>query len=81
MQKLLPVPPPLSPATHSDAELLAELVRTALNTRGSAPTESEVLRLVKALSRLQPAALSALASSLSADPENAFAATLQSLAV
>jgi hypothetical protein len=81
MQDYSSIPPPPSTPFSSQTEFLGEQVRAGLNRRGSAPTESEVLRLVKALSRLQPAALSALASSPSADPENAFSATLQNLAV
>ena len=81
MQKQTPIHPQESHQASPEAELLAGLVRTELNRRGTAPTESEVMRLVKALTRLQPAALSALASSPSADPEDAFLATLQSLAV
>ncbi|MDO9279059.1 MAG: hypothetical protein Q7U05_10930 [Polaromonas sp.] len=71
--------PQQRPPSSAEADFLAERVRTGLSRRGSAPTDTEVLRLVKALSRLQPAALSALASSSSADPEEAFFATLQSL--
>ncbi len=81
MQDYSSIPPPQSPPFSSQSELLAELVQAGLNRRDSAPSESEVLRLVKALSRLQPAALSALTSSPSADPEEVFSATLQSLSV
>jgi hypothetical protein len=81
MQKYSPNPPQQHAPTNPQAEQLAELVTTGLNRRGNAPSESEVLRLVKALTRLQPAALSALASSSSADPEEAFSATLQSLVI
>ena len=69
------------PTSSPEAELLAELVRSGLKRRGSVPSESEVMRLVKALTRLQPAALSALACSPSTDHEDDFLATLQSLAL
>jgi len=81
MQKYSPSPPQKYAPTNPEAGRLAEMVTTGLNRRGAAPSESEVLRLVKALTRLQPAALSALTSRPSADPEEAFMATLQSLAI
>jgi len=81
MQNHLPTPPPQRSLTSPAAENLAEQVKTELRKRGSAPSESEVMRLVKALTRLQPAALSALANSPSADPADAFSSTLQSLVV
>ena len=86
MQDYSSIHPQQPAASSPEAVLLAELVRTGLSRRGSAPTESEVMRLVKTLTRLQPAALSALASSPSEnaedaeDAEDAFSATLESLA-
>jgi hypothetical protein len=77
-----------------EAKLLAGLVRSGLSRRLTVPAETEVVRLVRALTRLQPAALAALSSSppasgqhgqneksgsTAADPEDAFLAALQSL--
>ena len=92
---------PINPLSQSlpinpEAELLAGMVRAGLNRRGTTPAEAEVMRLVRALTRLQPAALVALSSSpptngqssapekggsTTASPEDAFSATLQSLAI
>ena len=77
-------PPPGQPTAELEA-----VVRAGLARRQQAVSEQDVARLVKALQRLQPAALAALTSTCEAggtgtgtedDAQTAFADTLRSLA-